>query len=127
MTVTDTNVSLVSATGLPKELLTAQEAIHFPEVQEMLRKLSKYNLGIFMPHMHEDETGRFQSLPDGLVQVEDGLRVSFCKEEAIKDSNSYVPIGWVWRENASVSSARCVMRCIKRDGDTMHYSGHVKE
>jgi hypothetical protein len=44
MTITNTNVLLVSVTGLPKELVTAQEAIHFPEVQEMLRKLSKYNL-----------------------------------------------------------------------------------
>jgi hypothetical protein len=77
--------------------------------------------------MHEDETGQFQPLPDGLVQIEDGLKVSFREEATIKESNSYVPIGWVWRKNASMSSAMCVMRCIKRDGDTMHYSGHQKE
>jgi hypothetical protein len=50
------------AATLPKELRTAQEAIQLPEVQEMMRKLSVYNLGVFMPHMHEkfcySEAGR---------------------------------------------------------------------
>ena len=31
---------------LPEELRKAQEAIHLPEVQEMLKQLAAYNLGI---------------------------------------------------------------------------------
>jgi len=112
---------------LPQELALAQSAIHLPEVQEMLKKLAQYNLGVFMPHMHGEGSGEFQVLPRGVVQLEDGLRVSFVQEESISDPDSYVPIGWVWGENGAASSAMCVMRCFKRDGDTQHYSRHEKE
>jgi hypothetical protein len=61
--MTIANVSQGSARGLPPALRTAQAAIHLPEVQEMLRRLSEYKLGIFMPHMHDRQTGEFQPLP----------------------------------------------------------------
>ena len=122
--MTIANVTRTTVSGLPKDLMIAQEAIHLPEVQDMLHKLSEYNLGIFMPHMHEEQTGQFQPLPDELVQVEDGLRVSFRAESEIRDTDCYVPIGWFWRQNAAEPSAMCVLRCIKRPGDSMHYSGH---
>jgi hypothetical protein len=125
--MTIANVSQGSISGLPKALMIAQKAIHLPEVQEMLRRLSEYNLGIFMPHMHDEKTGQFQPLPDELVQVEDGLKVSFRSEADIGGADRYVPIGWVWRQGATEPSARCVMRCIKRPGDSNHYSGHVQE
>ena len=47
--MTIANVSQASACGLPQALRIAQEAIHLPEVQEMLRRQSEYKLGIFMP------------------------------------------------------------------------------
>ena len=71
--MTVANVSQTNVSGLPKELITAQEAIHFPEVQEMLRKLSEFNLGIYMPHMHDEQTGQFQLLPEEVLQVESGF------------------------------------------------------
>lgn len=43
----------------------------------MLKKLSQHNLGIYMPHMHDEESGDFKLLPPGITQVEDGLVVSF--------------------------------------------------
>ena len=116
-----------SPSQLPAELSLAQSSINLPEVQEMLKKLSEYNLGIFMPHMHGEIDGEFQVLPKGVVQLEDGLRVSFVEEQAISEPDSYVPIGWVWSEDGAASSAVCVMRCFKNDGDSMHYSGHKKE
>lgn len=108
--------------GLPKELQAAQEAILRPDVQEMLRKLSEHNLGIYMPHMHDEGTGEFQPLPDGVSQLEDGLKVSFHPEEAIVDreDRSYVPIGWVWRDGATPRMA-CTSRCVSQG--TMHTSG----
>ena len=75
--MTIANVSQRSAIALPQALRTAHEAINLPEVQEMLRRLSDYNLGIFMPHMHDEDTGEFQPLPDRVTQVESGLEVSF--------------------------------------------------
>ena len=70
-----------STAGLPAELQVAQGAIGLPEVQAMLRRLADFNLGIYMPHLHEDETGRFLPLPDGLIQVEDDLTVTFQTEQ----------------------------------------------
>lgn len=75
MTIVD--VSQRRDSGLPQALRTAQEAIHLPEVQEMLRRLSEYKLGVFMPHMHDEHTGEFQALPDEVTQLESGLKVSF--------------------------------------------------
>ena len=90
--MTTANVSRVSPGNLPQALITAQAAIHFPEVQEMLRKLSEYQLGIFMPHMHDEQTGDFQSLPDELMQVESGLKVLFQSSvEIAKQTDRFLP------------------------------------
>jgi hypothetical protein len=106
------NVSRGNITNLPKQLRTAQESIHLPEVQEMLRKLSKYNLGIAMPHMHSDETGEFQALPQDLVQVEDGLEVSFRPAKQIDNHlEKYVPVAWAWREDAVTVMSMCYAYC----------------
>jgi hypothetical protein len=120
----ESNVSQGTASGLPPELATAQEAINLPEVQEMLRRLSAYNLGIYMPHIHDEETGQFQPLPDEVVQVEKGLQVSFQTRAEMEDPDRYVQIGWVWSQGAVTPSASCKMVCFKKEGDTMHYSTH---
>jgi hypothetical protein len=109
------------AATLPKELKTAQEAIELPEVQEMMRKLSVYNLGVFMPHMHGDR-GRFQPSSENFVQVEKGLRVSFAPTEEIeKEKDRYIPTGWVWNANLPTPMAVCRSTCEVRPPDTEHY------
>ena len=35
-------------------IVDTNKSIQEPEVQEMLRRLSAYGLGIFMPHMHTE-------------------------------------------------------------------------
>jgi hypothetical protein len=109
---------------LPEELKTAQEAIYLPEVQEMLKKLSGYNLGIYMPHMHDERTGEFQPLPAGITQVEDSLQVSFRAADEVEQQSAaaFVPVAWFWRNGVStpmVCTARCVMQ------GSMHTSGHT--
>jgi hypothetical protein len=52
--MTVASVSRASAYGLPPALKTAQAAMQLPEVQDMLRRLSAFRLGIFMPHQHDD-------------------------------------------------------------------------
>lgn len=118
------NVVQRTDSSLPPELMTAQEAINIPEVQEMLRRLSEYNLGIYMPHMHDEQTGQFHPLPDDVVQVEKGLQVSFQTRAKMEDPDRYVQIGWVWSKGAVTPSASCSMVCFKKEGDTMHYSTH---
>jgi hypothetical protein len=113
------SVSQVSACGLPQALITAQEAIQLPEVQEMLRRLSEYQLGIFMPHMHDEQTGEFKPLPDEVMQVEAGLAVSFQPTEAIANqSDRFLPVGWLWRAGASAPAAVCEMVWETRPGET---------
>lgn len=123
--MTIANVSQRSARGLPPALRTAQEAIHLPEVQEMLRRLSEYKLGIFMPHMHDEQTGEFQPLPDAVMQVESGLEVSFQpKEEIANQTDRFLPVGWFWRAGAPTPSVVCEMVREERPGDTGRYDKH---
>ena len=117
--MTIANVSQGSGRDLPKALRTAQAAIHLPEIQEMLRRLAEYKLGIFMPHMHDEHTGEFQVLPDEVMQVESGLEVSFQPaEEIANQTDRFLPVGWVWRAGASTPLAVCEMVSEERPGDT---------
>lgn len=123
--MTTANVSRGSAFGLPQALRTAQEAIHLPEVQEMLRRLSEYKLGIFMPHVHDDKTGEFQPLPDEVVQVESGLEVFFQPtKDVANQADRFLPVGRFWRAGAPTPSAVCEMVREERSGETERYVKH---
>ncbi|MEO8338354.1 MAG: hypothetical protein ABI604_01395 [Nitrospirota bacterium] len=113
------NGSQANDYSLPEALRSAQEAIQLPEVQEMLRRLSEYKLGIFMPHMHNEHTGEFQLLPDEVTQVESGLEVSFRPmAEIASQTDRFLPVGWGWRAGASTPLAACEMVSQERAGDT---------
>ena len=123
--MTMANVSQASAAGLPPALRTAQEAIHLPEVQEMLRRLSEYKLGIFMPHLHDEQTGGFQPLPDHVMQVESGLQVSFQQAQKITSrTDQFLPVGWYWRAGAPAASAVCEMVEEEVPGAIRRYTKH---
>ena len=118
-------VSQGSTNGLPQALTTAQQAIHLPEVQEMLRRLSEFKLGIFMPHRHDEQTGEFQPLPDEIVQVESGLEVSFQPtQEIANQTDRFLPVGWFWRAGASTPVAVCEMVWDEKPGDTERFGKH---
>ena len=117
--MTIVSVSQGSAGGLPPALRTAQEAIHLPEVQAMLRRLAEYKLGIFMPHTHDEQTGEFQPLPDEVTQVESGLEVSFQPtQEIANQTDRFLPVGWLWRVGAAIPMAVCEMVGEERPGET---------
>ncbi len=108
--MTITNISQASIQGLPPALISAQEALNLPEVQDMLKRLSEFQLGIFMPHMHDEKTGAFQLLGDDVVQVESGLEVSFkTVKEIANHRDSFLPVGWLWRADQSAPVAVCEM------------------
>lgn len=76
----------------------------------MLRRLSEYKLGIFMPHTHDWKSGEFQPLPDGVMQVESGLKVSFHpRKEISTQPDRFMPVGWIWHAGAAVPAAACEM------------------
>jgi len=122
--MTISNVSQGSASRLPPALRIAQEAIHLPEVQEMLHRLSEYKLGIFMPHLHDEQTGEFRPLPDDVLQVESGLEVSFRpRQEIANGTDGFLPVGWCWRAGTAAPSAVCEMDSDVSPGDA---KGDVK-
>ncbi len=106
-------VAIVSSTrtsGLPSTLGAAQAAMQLPEVQGMLRRLSAFDLGIFMPHQHDEATGEFLPLHGDVIQVESGLAVSFQRLDEIKNRTaSFLPVGWFWRAGALTVAAACEM------------------
>jgi hypothetical protein len=123
--MTIANVSQGRTCDLPSALRTAQEAMHLPEVQEMLRRLSEFKLGIFMPHMHDEQSGEFQPLPDDVTQVESGLEVSFRPmEEIANQADRFLPVGWIWRAGAAAPLAVCEMVWEEQPGDTERYGKH---
>jgi hypothetical protein len=130
--MTQVTVSNGLLASLPPALRTAQDAIALPEVQAMLKKLADYNLGICMPHMHCETTGRFQVLPDDMLQIEDGLEVFFETVDNIKArSNPMVPVAWAWRDGLSAMSM-CYSYCQSESDDeegttAMHKIKHRKQ
>ena len=85
---------------------TAETAIEKPEVQEMIRRLGEYGLGVFMPHRHDEESGEYQLLPAGLVQVERNLQVTFEPDsDELRETCSAV--AWRWDKGVE-AVARCM-------------------
>jgi hypothetical protein len=104
------NVSKFGPAKFPEALMSAQQAMNLPEVQEMLARLSAYNLGIFMPHGHDAQTGDFQELPADVVQVESGLAVSFqTTEQFASQAERFLPVAWRWHAGAPALAAACEM------------------
>ena len=123
--MTVANVLQTNNYDLPQALRTAQDAMHHPEVQEMLERLSKYQLGIFMPHMHDEKTGEFQLLADDVMQVESGLQVSFKPiEEIANKSDQFLPVAWLWRHGTTSISAACEMVWVQSPDETERRGKH---
>jgi len=75
----------------------AISAIQHPRVQEIIKELSGYNLGVALPHIHQDGTADL--LPDDKVQYENNLVVSFVyKKEFSKKDHSGFPVSWRWNQ-----------------------------
>ncbi len=108
--MTTANVSPARTLGMPPALKRAQAAMHLPEVQAMLRRLSEFDLGIFMLHRHDEQTGDFQLLPADLMQVESGCKVSFQNTvEITHQADRFLPVAWRWRAGAPVPASACEM------------------
>ena len=80
-----------------------------------------------MPHMHGQQTGEFESLPDDVVQVESGLEVSFRSAEEVENQAArFLPVGWCWQAGAPKSVAVCEMdeEEEEKKGDTKQVIKH---
>ena len=78
-----------------------------------------------MPHMHDEDSGEFQPLPDQLTQVESGLEVSFQPTTAIvNQSDRFLSVGWLWRGGAATTAAACEMVWDDGQGDAAPQGKH---
>jgi len=102
---------------LPKELKVGIQAIETEEVQEIIKTLAKYNLGVFLPHSHKKGDGKtgngFETLPDHMMSIEDDLVTSFIPREEMISSGHGVPTGWRWvdGEAAVCVASGCFYSC----------------
>lgn len=122
-----TDVNNLSPSMLPTEIQTAINAIELDEVQEILQKLSKYNLGVCVPHKHNQDTGDFELLPEGTLQLETDLQVCFVKETEITSLKA-IPVAWRWQNDGVRASAKCINFCtyIEHQGREFHQKTHKK-
>jgi hypothetical protein len=79
-----------------------------PELLAHIKALSKWGLGVTIPHAH-DEYGEFKILPTGMMALEEDLSVRFVSTELLK-TNDIVPVGWMWRDNKVIESMGCCGR-----------------
>lgn len=78
--------------GLHPELARAAYAVYTePEVQDALRVLGKYGLGVMLPHRH-NEQDKMVPLPQDEIQSEERLKVTFRKKEVTEPYG--VIVGW---------------------------------
>lgn len=68
-----------------------------PEVANLVKQLSSYGFGVCVPHMHDEETGEFLPLPEGTVQSESQLQVTFRKRSELTEND--LPVAWVWNDS----------------------------
>jgi hypothetical protein len=102
------------------EIERALEAVHDPKVQDMIRALSEYGLGVFLPHLHTDKG--FEPLPIDVVQLESDLKVEFV-DRADHALQGATPVGWVWDAERAVVATACM--CTGVDHDPHHWSNRT--
>lgn len=81
---------------------------------------------IQLAEVQDSHTGHFEPLPDDVIQVESGVRVSF---EPTKDiatqADRFLPVAWVWRAGAATPAAACEMVQDEALGDTARTVKHT--
>lgn len=102
-----TKIAQVTLNNLPESLQIAQKAIETEEVQEIIKQLAKYNLGVCMPHMHTNKNG-FVELPKDMIQVERQLVTSFVHSSEV-DDKTMIPVVWRYIDGVVVSASSCRM------------------
>ncbi|NJS12913.1 MAG: hypothetical protein HC789_22365 [Microcoleus sp. CSU_2_2] len=102
-----TKIDEKTLSNLPESLQIAQKAIETGEVQEIIKQLAKYNLGVCMPHMHIENKG-FVELPKDMIQVERQLVTSFVHSSEV-DEKTMIPVVWRYIDGVVVSASSCRM------------------
>lgn len=89
------------------EIQHALAAVEAPEVQDLIRQLSRYGLAVALPHRH-GKNGNFLPLPDDRVAFESDQQVSFPRKNDPALENA-IPVMWRWNNGVQAvgSCALC--------------------
>lgn len=107
--------------AMDPEVEAAIAAVELPEVQEIIRRLSRHHLAVCVPHMHLPEQD-FAVLPRGMLQIEMRCAVTWSARADVDDPGRMVPVAWRWEGDGVAASATCWSYCAKTlDGhDRVH-------
>ena len=105
------------------EIQDALAAIQLPEVRNLMRELSKYNLGVCVPHIHRPDID-FDALPIDTVQVEEDCKVRWINRADLESTSGYVPVAWRWTERGAIADVECIATCTPNP-KTGHKKGHL--
>ncbi len=104
------SVNVIANMEMAPEIREALVAVHRPEVRELIKELSKYHLGVCVPHMHRPDID-FDALPDDTVQVEENCVVRWVQRSELDLQRNHVPVAWRWVENGPLSDVECSSTC----------------
>lgn len=83
----------------------AAQAVRTPEVEEMIKTLSKFGLGVYALHEHSSED-EFIPLGKNRIAVETNLKVSFQDRNEL-GANHGTPVAWAWVDGSVKTVAGC--------------------
>ena len=118
--MSNTVASSVIKMKISPEIENALASIDIPEVQEMIRRLAPFNLGVCVPHMHLPNID-FAPLPKDLVQVEEDCRVSWISRSKLEAMPESIPVAWRWVDDGVQAAAKCMSVCSPNPK-----KGHIK-
>ena len=107
------------------EIESAFDAIKTKEVQDIIKQLAKFNLGVCVPHMHSSSFD-FAALPEDVVQVEEDCKVSWVPRGGLETSPGAISVAWRWHDDGIHAAAKCIAVCspnLKKEGHKK--TGHL--
>lgn len=102
------------------EIRDALAAINTSEVQDIIKRLAKFNLGVCVPHMHLADID-FAPLPDDAIQVEEDCQVRWVSRSDVEAMPDSVAVAWRWLDDGVRAAAKCIAVCSPNPK-----KGHVK-
>lgn len=106
------------------EVERAIASIDLPEVQEMIKRLSEFNLAVYAPHMHSEDID-FAAQPNHFVQIEEDCRVRWVSREQLKHFETSIPVAWRWVDDGIHAAAKCIAICSPNPKKGHKKTGHL--
>lgn len=118
--------AILGKRNMAPEIAAAIAAVSLPEVQDMIRRLSRFNLAVCVPHMHLPEQD-FAVLQSGYVQIEKQCQVSWALRDQVEADSKMIPVAWRWEDDGVEASARCSSFCVPVENSHAKYHSSIPD